>query len=201
MSKSWYCSVAVVLATMACDSPRPSEPELAAAQSQALPVGSKAIGHANGEGVVDVGVPTDFVFTAILRADGSASGEGFHHAPLGSTVIEFRTRVTCVSIDPVNKRAWIGGVIAQNNSTDPARMQPRHAMGRDIWWRVVDYGNGLSGKVDRSTFLGFTGDAGIQTSAEYCAVRPWPGPEDNPPQPVDARTNPLISGNISVKLN
>jgi hypothetical protein len=66
---------------------------------------------------------------------------------------------------------------------------------------VVDYGNGLSGTVDRSTFIGFTGDAGIQTSAEYCAVRPWPGPNDNPPQPVDARTNPLISGNISVKLN
>ncbi|MEX2283627.1 MAG: hypothetical protein WEE89_14175 [Gemmatimonadota bacterium] len=142
----------------------------------------------------------DFVMTALLRADGSATGEAFHHALLGANVIEFRTRVTCVSIDAANHRGWVGGVITENNSTDPARLQPRNQVGRDIWWRVVDYDNGQSGTVDRSTFIGFTGDANIQTSAEYCAVRPWPGPNDTPPQPVDARTGPLLSGNISVEL-
>ncbi|MEX2151964.1 MAG: hypothetical protein WD825_01420 [Gemmatimonadaceae bacterium] len=185
---------------MACDAPPPTDPMVELSSSSASAVDLRVIGHANGEGVIDVGVPMDFVMTALLRADGSASGEAFHHALLGSNVIEFRTRVTCVSFDPVNNRAWIGGVITENNSTDPARMQERNQVGRDIWWRMVDYGNGGSGTVDRSTFLGFTGDAGFQTSAAYCAGQPWPGPNDTPPQPVDARTGPLLSGNISIEL-
>lgn len=186
----WFLTVAG-LALVACDPTDVGAPDVApsfASQSQ-------VVGHVNGEGVVDVGVPMSFVITTLLRADGSAEGEAFHHAPLGDLVIEFRTRVICVSIDPVTNRAWIGGVITENNSTDPLRNQERNQVGRDIWWRVVDYGNGQSGTLDRSTFLGFTGDAGIQTSEEYCAVRPWPGP---PTDPVDARTRPVVSGNLSV---
>jgi hypothetical protein len=188
------------LAIAACDTPQSIAPLLLGGAELASESSQQVVGHANGAGVVNVGVPMDFVFNALLRADGSATGEGYHHALLGENVIEFRTRVTCVSIDPVFNRAWVGGVITENNSTDPARMQPRNQPGRDIWWRVVDYGDGQSGTVDRSTFIGFTGDANIQTSAEYCAVRPWPGPGDTPPQPQDARTNPLLSGNISVML-
>lgn len=194
MSKISLSAMAALLSLAACDAPQPAEP-IAAAPLFAS--GHRVIGHANGDGVYDVGVPLTFAMTALLRADGSASGEGFHHALLGTNVIEFRSRVTCVSIDPVNNRAWIGGVITENNSTDPARLQPRNEVGRDIWWRVVDYGNGGSGTPDRSTFIGFTGDANIQTSADYCAIRPWPGP---PADVVDARTGPLLSGNISVKL-
>jgi hypothetical protein len=193
MSKFSLSTLAALVAVAACETSQPAEPDVV----PAFDVGQRVVGHANGEGVVDVGVPMDFSMTALLRADGTASGEGYHHALLGEFVIEFRTRVTCVSIDPVNHRAWIGGVITENNSTDPLRTQPRNEVGRDIWWRVVDYGNGASGTPDRSTFVGFTGDAGIQTSAEYCAVKPWPGP---PTDPVDARTRALLSGNISVQL-
>lgn len=192
--------LAAMALALACQSSDSVEPDLRSASTRMLAAGQHVVGHANGEGVVNVGVPMDFSMNALLRADGSATGEGFHHAVVATGIIEFRTRVTCVAIDPVNNRAWIGGVITANNSTDPLRMQPRNEVGRDIWWRVVDYGNGLSGTVDRSTFVGFTGDAGIQTSAEYCTVRPWPGPNDVPPQPVDARTGPLLSGNLSVKL-
>ena len=187
--------IVLAVGIAACEGARTVQPamrEMSAAFANSM---QSVVAHVNGEGVVNVGVPMYFTMTALLREDGSATGEAFHNAPLNGTVIEFRTRVTCVSFDPVNKRAWIGGVIVENNSTDPARMQPRNAVGRDIWWRVVDYGDGGSGTPDRSTFLGFTGDANIQTSAEYCAVKPWPGPADGLPQ--DARTAPLISGNIT----
>jgi len=183
-----------VLALAACDASQPVEPAIAPSFAS----GRQVVAHANGEGSIDVGVPMFFDMTALLRADGSAEGEAFHFVSLGATFIEFRTRVTCVSFDAVNNRAWIGGVITENNSTDPARLMERNQVGRDIWWRVVDYGNGLSGTVDRGTFIGFTGDAGFQTSAAYCAGQPWPGPNDDPPQPVDARTGALLSGNISL---
>lgn len=194
MSLRQLCVPLSTLVLIACDASTAVDPGVPA---PSFASGSQVVGHANGTGVVNVGVPMSFEFNALLRSNGTAHGEAFHHAPLGDLVIEFRTRVTCVSIDPVNNRAWIGGVITENNSTDPARSQERNQVGRDIWWRVVDYGNGMSGTVDRSTFLGFTGDANIQTSAEYCAVRPWPGP---PTDPVDARTAPVTEGNISVRL-
>jgi hypothetical protein len=195
MSKKHLYLFPAILAIAACDASQPADPTT----SPLFASSRQVVAHANGEGVVNVGVPMSFSMTALLRADGSATGEAFHFASLGATVIEFRTRVTCVSFDAVNNRAWIGGVITENNSTDPVRLQERNQVGRDIWWRVVDYGNGLSGTVDRSTFLGFTGDAGFETSADYCAGQPWPGPNDTPPQPVDARTSPLVSGNITVK--
>lgn len=202
MSNHRIALASILLVIIGCrDAPPPTA--LSPVDASASLSGSRVVGHVNGEGAVNVGgasvLPMTFIMTALLRADGTADGEAFHHVDLGATVIDFRSRVTCVSIDPVNNRAWVGGVITENNSTDPNRLQERHQVGRDIWWRVVDYGAGLSGTVDRSTFVGFTGDAGIQTSPEYCAVRPWPGPQDDPPQPVDARTGALLSGNISVR--
>lgn len=198
MSKRLLAVFSLSLAS-GCDLQQPAAP-LSPAGGTANASSQTVIGHANGTGVANVGVPMDFVFDALLRADGSATGEGYHHAVVAAGVIEFRTRVTCVSIDPVNNRAWIGGVITENNSTDPVRLQERNNVGRDIWWRVVDYGGGQSGTPDRTTFIGFTGDANIQTSADYCAMMPWPGPNDTPPQPQDARTAALTEGNISVLL-
>lgn len=193
MSKILRFALAAVLVLAACDAPDPADPIAGPSFSSA----NSVVGHANGDGVFDAGVPVAFSMTALLRADGSAAGQAFHHAVVPAGVIEFRTRVICLAIDAVNHRAWIGGVITENNSTDPARQQPRHQVGRDIWFRVVDYENGGSGTADRSTFVGFEGDAGFLTSVAYCAGRPWPGP---PTDPVDARTNPVIEGNISVLL-
>ncbi|NIU75387.1 MAG: hypothetical protein GWN71_17950, partial [Gammaproteobacteria bacterium] len=49
----------------------------------------------------------------------------------------------------------------------PGFQEDVHQPGRDIWFRVVDYGEGENAtQPDRSTFVGFEGDAGIITSAE-----------------------------------
>jgi hypothetical protein len=151
--------------------------------------------HAAGGGVFDAGVPVQFSFSAGGFADGSAVGALHFSTDLGGLAIEFRGRVTCMAVDPGTNRAWIGGVVTANSSTHPGFTTAIHQVGKDIWFRVVDYGDGASGVADRTTFVGFEGGGGIQTSAEYCLLRIWPGPPDDVP---DARTGPLLSGNLTV---
>jgi hypothetical protein len=133
---------------------------------------------------------TDIAFSAVLRADGSASGSFHQSVVFDGELISFHGAVTCVSFDAENNRAWIGGVVTRNDSTEPSFLEDINEVGRDIWFRVVDYGEGFGAPDDRTTFVGFEGAAGFVTSADYCAGQPWP--ED------DARTWPLTKGNIQV---
>jgi hypothetical protein len=127
--------------------------------------------------------------SAIQHPNGTSSGEFEQFVDEGGgVVIDFHASVTCLAVDPVNHRGWIGGVVTENRSTDPDFISGIHDVGRDIWFRVLDL-EPASG--DRLTFTGFQGSAGIQTSAEYCATRPWPA--DN------ARTWPVDDGNITVR--
>lgn len=156
----------------------------------ALGVGPVVASTAGGGGYVIGSLQVSFSFNAIGRADGSATGRFFHSVELGGQLIEFEGRVTCVTVDAENNRAWIGGVVTANNSEHPDFTTPIHDVGADIWFRVVDYGEGAAAEEDRSTFVGFEGAAGFDTSAEYCAAQPWPAD--------DARTNPLNFGNLKV---
>lgn len=122
---------------------------------------------------------------------GPAHGQFRHSLELGGLRIDFHGEAICVTVDPVNGRAWIGGVVTQNNSEHPAFLTAIHQPGRDVWFRVLDSGEGQGAAVDRTTFLGFEGAAGIITSPEYCAAAIWP--DDN------ARTSPVIAGNIQVQ--
>lgn len=120
-----------------------------------------------------------FAFTAKRLADGRVQGRFQQHQPaFGFT---YKGDVTCLAVDPVNHRAWIGGVVTQSNDPDPVAVP-----GKDAWFRVLDPDEGP----DRSTFLGFEGGGGILTSAEYCDRRIWP--DDN------ARTWPVEHGNITL---
>jgi hypothetical protein len=94
-------------------------------------------------------------------------------------------------VDRVNGRAWIGGEVTRNKSVaEPYASDARFQPGEDIWFRVLDNGQGQSSP-DRTTFTGFMGDAGFDTSVAYCAGMPWPAD--------DARTHPVSAGNIQVK--
>lgn len=134
--------------------------------------------------------PTSFSFAALAHENGNVSGDLRVATVFQGFAIEFEGRVTCVTQDPLNHRAWIGGVITSNTSAHPSFTTPRTQPGQDIWFRVVDYGEGNGAPADRSTFVGFAGDAEIATSAEYCAVQPWPA--------EDARTWAVTAGNIQV---
>lgn len=97
-------------------------------------------------------------------------------------------RVTCLAVDPINGRAWIGGVVEENRSTSPDYIDPITAPGQDVWFRVLDAPD-AQGAVDRSTFLGFVG--AFPSSAAYCVQRPWPA--------GNARTHPVTKGKIEVR--
>lgn len=148
-------------------------------------------GHFSIGGVLDI----KFAMSAIqTSADGTGTGQFRHSVIFQDELIEFHSRTTCVTFDAENGRAWIGGVITQNRSTHPAFTTEIHEPGHDIWFRVVDYGEGgNASQADRSTFVGFEGGAGIDTSEEYCELQIWPD--------GDARTNPVTQGDIQVRVN
>ncbi len=148
------------------------------------------VARASGGGHYDVGTtPAKFAFTALDKGDGRFEGRFHHKADAGGLNVEFHADVTCLAVDSANGRAWIGGVITENRSEHPAFQTGIHEPGQDIWFRVLDSGEG-KGDEDRTTFVGFRGGAGILTSAEYCAMKPWPD--------ANARTWP-VSGNVQVK--
>lgn len=161
------------------------------AELQSHDGGAGVVASAIGGGHLLIGVlDVKFAFSAVQKADGSAHGKFRHSVTLQDQLVEFYGDVTCVSVDPDNRRAWIGGIIRRNNSEHPSFTTERTQPGRDIWFRVLDNAEG-GDEPDRSTFVGFEGDADVITSLEYCAVKPWP--DDN------ARTNPVIQGNIHVR--
>jgi hypothetical protein len=124
-----------------------------------------------------------FGFTAKRHDDGRISGTFFQNQhDLGFV---YAGKVTCFAIDPVNQRAWIGGVLTYSNDPDPVT-----EVGDDAWFRVLDTGKGSS-EPDRSTFMGFEQPPpGIVTSEEYCQLKIWPA--------GNARTWPVVHGKIVI---
>ncbi len=190
------CFVAVAaLLTAACQSP--TEPTRSAAPNgdspaslavkPAAPLAATGGGHYLFNNTADV----QFNFNAVDTGHGAAAGHLFQSFVFGGHLIEFRGRVTCFSVDADTGRAWIGGVVTENNSTHPQFTTPRTQPGRDIWFRVLDGGEGASASPDRSTIMGFEGDRAIITSAQYCAAKLW---LDN-----NANTHPVTEGNIQVR--
>jgi hypothetical protein len=111
--------------------------------------------------------------------------------PRAGFTVDFSGEVTCMAVDPVNHRAWIGGVVTENRSDDPNHGLEIHQPGSDVWFRVVDYGEGAAAQPDRSSVYGFEGAAGVTTSAEYCALQLWPA--------GDVNTFELLEGNLQVR--
>jgi hypothetical protein len=185
-----FASLFVVAATAAaCGEPLYPEfehvPQLATGRSVT------AAAHGGGKAVLPPGFSAlSFSFTANQHADGSASGEFHQLYESAGGIVDFRGTVTCLSSDSENGRAWIGGVITQNRSTNPAVQGEIHQPGHDVWFRVVDNGEGNSA-VDRTTVFGFEGGGGITTSAQYCNSQPWTA--------GDANTWAVASGNIQVR--
>ncbi len=155
-----------------CDSPTAQTPlnvDITAAQSANSANGPKASG--GGQYLISIAglgdLPGQFSFNAIQTdADGSAKGNLRYTLDFLGQHVEFRGEVTCVTFDQTEGRAWIGGVISQNKSEHPFyRDGEIFQPGKDIWFRVLDEGEGVVDP-DRTTFVGFEGGAGIITSAQ-----------------------------------
>jgi hypothetical protein len=183
-------SVVLAIGIAACqDAAAPTRASLSApALDQAADEGATSV---TGSGVFSLaGSDVRFDAHAVQGRNGRAHGK-FHQRfdEGGGVVIDFDAEVTCLAVDAVNHRAWLGGTVTRNESTDPDYMTSINQPGSDIWFRVLDAGNGRAAG-DRSTFLGFQGSAGFNTSAEYCAGQPWAA--------NNARTWPVTSGGIHI---
>lgn len=171
-------------------------PELAQPPEVRLSHGTGVSATATGGGeflvTIGEGFPGQFAFSGVQKsADGTATGNFRYSIVIFGELIEFHGRTTCMTVDPDNRRAWFGGVITRNASTHPGWLTEVHEPGDDIWFRVVDYGEGAGAASDRTTFVGFEGNADIITSEEYCGLQIWPE--------GDARTWEVTSGNIQVR--
>ena len=144
-------------------------------------------GHFLISGTFDVG----YSFSAVQKNGGAAQGQFRMSVELGGLPIDFHGEVICLAVDSGNGRAWIGGVVTQNNSEHPSFTTPIHEPGKDVWFRVLDRGEGSNAEMDRTTFMGFEGGGGIITSEEYCDLQIWP--DEN------ARTSPVTQGDIQVR--
>lgn len=183
------CAAAVAFA--ACEAPTPPDEPAAGISLQLTGPTMAATGGGHYE-ITTIPLSVQFALSGVSSADDPFEATGrFHHRTIADgLLVEFHGEVICLPVDPVNHRAWIGGVITHNLSTDPAFQTAIHQPGHDIWFRVVDYGEGSAAPPDRTTFIGFEGSAGIQTSIEYCQLKVWPD--------GDARTWP-VTGNVSVR--
>ena len=185
----------LVVGIAACESPTTTSPRLAPADAASLQNDRGIIAAASGDGMAELPPgfgPLSFSYGANQHATKGGLGTFRQSRIRNGLLIEFEGRVTCVTVDAVNHRAWVGGVVTQNTSTDPNFQTAIHQVGRDVWFRVVDNGEGTNAiAADRTTVLGFTGAAGFPTSASYCAGQPWPA--------GDANTFPVVDGNIQVR--
>lgn len=180
----------MITATLvACDRESPAGP---ADDVRFANVGGPTMATGGGHYLLSGALPGSFAFTAIqTSADGTAKGQLRHTLDFNGQLIDFHGKVTCMTVDLANHRAWIGGVVTKNKSVaEPYASEARFQVGQDIWFRVLDNGQGQADP-DRTTFTGFAGDAGFATSLDYCAGMPWP--DDN------ARTHPVTAGNIQVR--
>ncbi|MDH3734237.1 MAG: hypothetical protein OEU54_11925 [Gemmatimonadota bacterium] len=178
----------------ACDAPTPAGLASAESPTVALSGSSGGPDSAHGGGFLDFGggLLVQFAFSANQNGPGmDAQGQMRFSVELGGELIDFHGQTTCLAVDGAEGRAWIGGVVTQNNSTHSGFTTDVHDVGDDIWFRVLDLGEGSGAIPDRSTFVGFEGGGGIITSEEYCAAQIWPD--------GNARTVPQASGNIQVE--
>lgn len=182
-----------IVTAVGCDAPTvtlPPEPpaaRLSEAGENAVVLSSSGGGHYFLQNAFDV----QFAYTAKRHGDGRVQGEFHESLIVDGETVAFRGDVICMALDPVNHRAWIGAVITENTSTHPDFHQWYHQPGEDVWFRVVDYGEGSAAPPDRKTFMGFENTPGIPSSEVYCQLQIWPAD--------DARTWPVTEGNIQVK--
>jgi hypothetical protein len=185
------------LCALACDSPvqpvRPANTVRLSASAvnasrgeseESLRLSAEGEGHYLLSGTTDV----KFEFEAHTTGNGGAEGEFRQRTTLDNGTVDITGDVTCLAVDAVNHRAWIGGVVRQNRSTSPDYQDPTTARGQDVWFRVLEGGDDAVNP-GRSTFLGFVGS--IPSSASYCQQQIW--------APDNARTWPVTEGKIDVR--
>lgn len=149
----------------ACSGAEPAfAPEQASLEAVAGPLRLTGSGH-HSRTLGDVTGLTTFSFTAVRQPDGTTTGRyQYDFRAAGFTI---HGPVTCVT--SAGNQAWVGGVVDQVISDDPAL--PAELLGVDMWWRSKDVGNGPEA-VDSTTGLGFKFATTVITAESWCRDQP-----------------------------
>ena len=186
-------------APVGLDSERAGAPTSAAAQHQQ--VGSSLFRRltalAGGYGhFYNPAFDSEFRFLFNAQQWGaSSSATGSYHfwgKTADGKVIDLHGRVQCMNKDPENPgRAWLGGVITRNGSTHASFTGESSRVGRDAWFRVVDYGHGkTASQADRTTSIFVEPTGGFTRAQDFCDSLLW--------LDGDLFTNALLGGSIHV---
>lgn len=124
---------------------------------------------------------TTFSYNATARADGTAHGKYQYHFRAADFFIH--GTVTCASV--AGNAGWVGGVIDKIVSGDPV---DQSLVGTEIWWRVVDNGEGSNAAADLTTSLLFAVPGLPITAESWCRN-----------QDVRGVMRDVLHGNIQVR--
>jgi hypothetical protein len=118
------CALAVVLASVAWAG------RVIAMASGSPASGFKIVMSAAGIGESFVTSPplaigtAKFAFVAWQHENGTARGLFRMVRQRAGFDVDFTGLVTCMAVDPVTHRAWIGGIVVRNDSNDPNHTRP-----------------------------------------------------------------------------
>ena len=124
---------------------------------------------------------TTFSYSAVARADGTAQGE--YQYDFRAADFFIHGTVTCASKS--GNAGWVGGVIDGIVSGDPA---DQALVGTEIWWRVVDNGEGANTVADLTSSLLFAIPGLPITAESWCRN-----------QDVRGVMRDVVNGNIQVR--
>jgi hypothetical protein len=126
------------------------------------PVVTQVVGSGHLERDLGEGLElTTFSYSANGREDGSATGQYQYNFRALNVVIH--GTVSCVTIK--DNQGWVGGNITRVDSDDPADQE---LVGTEVWWRVIDNGQG-NDVPDQTSSLLFAIPGSPITSASWCA--------------------------------
>jgi hypothetical protein len=110
-----------------------------------------------------------FTFDAKLRSDGTADGHWHYKDVEDGVKWDVEGPVTCATI--VGNHAWIGGTI--KHSSDPSYT------GLDMWFQVIDNGEGHNAPPDITTLIGVGAAGRAQAYCDAAAPPRFPWPIDH----------------------
>ena len=139
--------------------PQP-QPQPAPADPQKEPVGM-TFGRGIAKGPDDM----TFMLNATLYKDESVGGKFSYSASGDAGTLDIEAEITCASLDNEAGRAWVGGKVTRNGSTDP-----RFAGATEVWMRALDRNSQRIQPLVSGPLLA----AGkIKTASDYCNKKPW----------------------------
>lgn len=125
---------------------------------------ASARGHADIRYEFEADVHDAYSFAAIVRGDGSVSGQFEYRTRYRGLSVRVHGRVVCAVV--AGNRARVGGVVTR--STFPEAMPPGH----ELTWSVTDNGEGKGSPDTASPLLGADAEAFCASGQPYLLESP-----------------------------